>query len=164
MPDVQMDEFLREHMGLARKAAWRFSQRYGVDYSDAFSDAQYMLWLAAKTWHAWGGATFASWYLRWAELGLYTRRFRKKRPLTVSYEELTETTRFDVIDIQPYTEINVEALTNGWKEPRRTIFEMYYIKGLTAKQCGEHLGMTQQAVTRHCRIIEQTLRKELLEE
>ena len=164
MPDAQMDEFLRKHIGLARKAAWDFSQRYGVDYSDTFSDAQYMLWLAAKTWHATGGASFASWYLRWARMGLYNRRFHKKRPMTVSYEELAETTHFDVIDTQPYMEIDTGALTKGWKEIRKTIFELYYIQGLSAKQCGERLGMTQQGVTRHCRIIEKIMREELNKE
>ena len=164
MPDAQMDEFLRQHMGLARKAAWDFAQRYGVDYNDAFSDAQLLLWRAAKTWHAVGGSSFASWYLRWAGMGLYNRQFHKKRLMTVSYEELAETTRFDVIDTQPYMEIDVEALTNGWKEICKTIFELYYIQGLSAKQCGERLGMTQQGVTRHCRIIEKIMREEINKE
>lgn len=161
MPDAQMDEFLRKHIGLARKAAWNFSQRYGVDYNDAFSDAQLLLWRAAKTWHAVGGSSFTSWYLRWAGMGLYNRQFHKKRLMTVSYEELTETTRFDVIDTQPYMEIDAESITEGWTEPRKSIFDLYYIQGKSAKQCGELLGMTQQGVTRQCHIIEEILRNQL---
>lgn len=161
MPDTQMDEFLREHIGLARKAAWRFARRYGVNYNDAFSDAQYMLWLAAKTWHATGGASFATWYLRWAGMGLYNRTFHKKRVQTVSYDHLRETTAFDVVDPQPYMEIDLSEITNKWKEPRKTIFDLYYIQGLTSRQCGERLGMTESGVSRHCRIIEKILREEL---
>lgn len=161
MPDAQMDEFLRQHMGLARKAAWDFSQRYGTDYSDAFSDAQYMLWLAAKTWHATGGASFASWYLRWARIGLYKRRFSKKSPIMVSLDELVDTTHFDAVDNQPYMRIDLDAITEGWREPRKTIFEMVYVQGLSTKQCAERLGVTVQAVSRHRRIIERELREEL---
>lgn len=164
MPDAQMDEFLRKNIGLARKAAWRFSQRYGVDYNDAFSDAQYLLWQAAKTWHATGGSTFASWYLRWAGMGLYSRAFHKKRVQTVSYEHLQETTAFDIADPQPYMEIDLDEIKNRWKEPRRTIFDLYYIQGLSGKQCGERLGMTQSNVSRHCGEIERILKEELTKE
>lgn len=161
MPDAQMDEFIRKHMGLAKKAALDFAQRYGVDFDDAFSDAQYMLWQAAKTWNASGGASFATWYLRWAGMGLYNRRFHRKRVQTVSYDELIESTHFDVIDTQPYLDIDIDEITRGWTKSRKTVFDLIYFQGLTTKQCAEKLGMTVQGVSRHCRNIEHIIREEL---